>query len=140
MAKFEYKSVPAPKKGEKAKGVKGSDGRMAQAMTSLLNEMGADGWEYLRADTLPLEERTGLTSKAVHYYTVLVFRREVASSDVETLTEAENGVEWSESTAQDDTAQRVTDTPAEAPESNQSISDEAPRPTLTATRAAEPRS
>lgn len=75
MQRFEYKSVPAPKKGEKAKGVKGSDGRMALAMTTTLNDMAEQGWEYLRADTLPLEERSGLTSRTVHYYTVLVFRR-----------------------------------------------------------------
>lgn len=77
MTRYEYLTVPAPKKGEKAKGVKGPDGRLAQAMTTLLNSYGADGWEYLRSDTLPLEERSGLTSKSVSYHTVLVFRREV---------------------------------------------------------------
>ncbi|WP_417249835.1 DUF4177 domain-containing protein [Celeribacter sp.] len=77
MPRYEYLSVPAPKKGEKAKGVKGADGRMAQALMSLLNSYGADGWEYLRSDTLPLEQRSGLTSKTMSYYTVLVFRREL---------------------------------------------------------------
>lgn len=78
MPAYEYLSVPAPKKGEKAKGVKGSNGRMAQAMTTLLNTHGAEGWEYVRSDTLPMEERSGLTSKSVSYYTVLVFRRPLA--------------------------------------------------------------
>ena len=80
MTRFEYKSIPAPKKGEKARGVKGSDARMAQAMTTALNVMGAQGWDYLRADTLPMEERSGIRSKTIHYYTVLVFRREIEAT------------------------------------------------------------
>ncbi|WP_439103570.1 DUF4177 domain-containing protein [Celeribacter marinus] len=90
MTRFEYKSIPAPKKGEKARGVKGSDARMAQAMTTALNDMSAKGWDYLRADTLPLEERSGIRSKTIHYYTVLVFRREIEATveDASTSVEA----------------------------------------------------
>jgi len=46
--------------------------------------MGADGCEYLRADTLPCEERQGLTSKTVKYHSMLVFRR---ARDANTATE-----------------------------------------------------
>eukprot|EP00163_Fabomonas_tropica_P031088 TRINITY_DN7274_c0_g1_i1.p1 TRINITY_DN7274_c0_g1~~TRINITY_DN7274_c0_g1_i1.p1 ORF type:complete len:137 (-),score=19.45 TRINITY_DN7274_c0_g1_i1:264-674(-) len=76
MPLYEYLTVPAPRKGEKIRGIKTSEGRIAQAMQSVLNEKGAEGWEYIRADLLPMEERSGLTSKAVTYHTVLVFRRE----------------------------------------------------------------
>ncbi len=77
MPRYEYLTIPAPRKGEKAKGIKTSEGRIAQAMQSLLNAKGAEGWEYLRADLLPMEERAGITSKTVNYHTVLVFRREM---------------------------------------------------------------
>ena len=40
-----------------------------------MNELGADGWEYIRSDTLPCEERTGLTTKVMSYQNLLVFRR-----------------------------------------------------------------
>ncbi|MCA0043110.1 DUF4177 domain-containing protein [Celeribacter litoreus] len=76
MPLYEYLTIPAPRKGEKAKGVKSAEGRIAQAMTTLLNEKAADGWEYLRADLVPMEERSGITSKTVNYHTILVFRRE----------------------------------------------------------------
>lgn len=81
MLQYEYKTVPAPRKGEKAKGIKASDGRLALALQNVLNEHGAQGWDYLRAETLPLEERTGLTSKTVSYHTVLVFRRVLPEVD-----------------------------------------------------------
>lgn len=75
MPKFEYKVVPAPVRGEKAKGVKGTQARFAHALSSLMNELGRDGWEYLRADTLPCEERQGLTGKTTIFQNMLVFRR-----------------------------------------------------------------
>ncbi|GAA3854753.1 DUF4177 domain-containing protein [Celeribacter arenosi] len=77
MPLYEYKTVPASKKGEKAKGVKSPEGRIAQAMETTLNAQAKDGWEYIRADLLPMEERAGLTSRTTNYYTVLVFRREI---------------------------------------------------------------
>ena len=77
MPLYEYKTVPASKKGEKAKGVKTPEGRIAQAMETTLNAQAKDGWEYIRADLLPMEERAGLTSRTTNYYTVLVFRREI---------------------------------------------------------------
>ena len=75
MSRFEYKVVPAPKKGQRAKGVKGTEGRFAHALESVMNELGAQGWEYLRTDTLPAEERAGLTSRTTTFQNMLVFRR-----------------------------------------------------------------
>ncbi|MEQ3625233.1 MAG: hypothetical protein ABNH26_10910 [Celeribacter sp.] len=75
MTRYEYKVVPAPEKGQRVKGAKGPRERFAHVLETLMNEFGAEGWEYLRADTLPCEERTGLTGKTVVYQNMLVFRR-----------------------------------------------------------------
>lgn len=75
---FEYRVIPAPRKGEKAKGVRSGEGRFALAMSRLFNHMGAQGWEFVRADTLPAEERVGLTGTEVRYHALLVFRRALA--------------------------------------------------------------
>jgi hypothetical protein len=79
MAQYEYRVVPAPAKGEKAKGVKTPQARFALALESLMNQMAAEGWEYLRADMLPSEERQGLTGSTTNWRNVLVFRREIAA-------------------------------------------------------------
>lgn len=75
MPKFEYKVVPAPSRGEKAKGIKGAEERFAHSIEMLMNEMAARGWEYQRAETLPSEERSGLTSSQTVWRNLLVFRR-----------------------------------------------------------------
>lgn len=75
--RYEYKVVPAPEKGQKAKGVKGTPARFAFGLTRKLNELAREGWDYLRAETLPCEERTGLTGKTITYQNMLVFRRAV---------------------------------------------------------------
>ena len=72
---YEYKVVPAPAKGIKAKGVKGAEARFAQAMEQLMNDMAADGWDFQRSETLPSEERSGLTSSQTVWRNLLVFRR-----------------------------------------------------------------
>jgi hypothetical protein len=82
MQLYEYKVVPAPARGEKAKGIKSTDARFAHALTRLLNSLAADGWEYLRAETLPCEERTGLTrSLTVTQQNLLIFRRALETED-----------------------------------------------------------
>lgn len=75
MTGFEYKVVPAPTQGLKAKGVKGTPARFANALETVMNDMGAEGWEYQRSDTLPVEERQGLTGKTTTFQNMLVFRR-----------------------------------------------------------------
>lgn len=75
MSRFEYKVVPAPVRGLKGRGIKGTPARFANALQSVMNEYGADGWEYQRTDTLPVEERQGLTGKTTTFQNMLVFRR-----------------------------------------------------------------
>lgn len=75
MQSFEYKVIPAPAKGEKERGLKTGADRFAHALSLTMNELAAEGWEYWRAETLPAEERTGLTSKTTVFHNLLVFRR-----------------------------------------------------------------
>ena len=79
MHRYEYKVVPAPSKGTKAKGVKTPEGRFALTIEQLLNQMGADGWEFQRAELLPSDERSGLTGSVQNWRNVLVFRRAVGA-------------------------------------------------------------
>ncbi len=82
MQRYEYKVVPAPQKGTKAKGVKTPEGRFATSIEHLLNDMGADGWEYQRAELLPSEERSGLTGSATNWRNVLIFRRALEAGEI----------------------------------------------------------
>ena len=82
MTQFEYKVVPAPLRGEKVKGAKTTEARFAHALMGVMNELGAEGWEYIRADTLPCEERVGLTGRTTRFQNMLVFRRTLASEAV----------------------------------------------------------
>ncbi|WP_304616925.1 DUF4177 domain-containing protein [Paracoccus sp. (in: a-proteobacteria)] len=73
--RYEYAVIPAPTRGEKARDAKTPTDRYALALAAELNRMAADGWDYLRADVLPSEERSGLTGRSTVYHNVLVFRR-----------------------------------------------------------------
>jgi hypothetical protein len=75
MPRYEYKVIPAPQKGLKAKGVKGAEARFAHAVQEQINGLAGYGWEYLRAETLPSVERSGLTSSTTEWRNLLVFRR-----------------------------------------------------------------
>lgn len=72
---YEYKVVPAPTRGVKAKGAKTAEDRFALALEVAMNTLSDDGWEYLRADTLPSEQREGLMSKTTVFQNMLIFRR-----------------------------------------------------------------
>ena len=77
MPNYEYKVVPSPRRGEKVPGAKTVAERFAVALSTLMNRMGKDGWDYLRADALPCDERVGLTGTKTTYQSMLVFRRSV---------------------------------------------------------------
>jgi|LGVF01.2.fsa_nt_gb hypothetical protein len=77
MSTFEYKTICTPRKALKIKGVKGADNRYAQTLTDVINAQSADGWEYFRAETLPVDEKSGMMGKtAEKYLSLLIFRRE----------------------------------------------------------------
>lgn len=73
---YEYKLVPAPRRAAKSKDLGSSDLRFASALAQAMNDMGREGWEYVRTDTLPMDERAGLTGGTkTTYLNMLVFRR-----------------------------------------------------------------
>ena len=80
MNAFEYTAIPAPIRSEKAKSAKTPAERYALTLTDEINRMAADGWEYLRAETLPSEERSGLTGRTTLFHNLLIFRRAKASA------------------------------------------------------------
>lgn len=88
MQRFEFKVIPAPKRGEKARGVKSTEDRFALALTTLMNQLGAEGWDYVRADALPCEERVGLTGTKTTFQNVLVFRRVIGRIETESVPSA----------------------------------------------------
>lgn len=114
MIHYEYRVIPSPAKGEKARGVKTPEARFARTVEAELNRMGADGWEYIRADLLPSEERSGLTGSVTNWRTLLVFRRpltEGASARIEPSLAAPVPVE---------------ETPSDAPAAPELTADPAP--------------
>jgi hypothetical protein len=76
---YEYRVIPAPRRGVRgpsgADAPKTTEDRFALAMTQLMNSLGREGWEYQRADTLPVDERAGLTGTKTSYQNMLIFRR-----------------------------------------------------------------
>ncbi|MCG7625299.1 DUF4177 domain-containing protein [Epibacterium sp. Ofav1-8] len=82
MQNYEYKVVPAPNRGKKARGVKTPEARFANGIEGMLNEMAAQGWEFQRAEMLPSEERSGLTGTKTTWRNILVFRRALAAPGV----------------------------------------------------------
>lgn len=86
MQRFEFKVVPAPRRGEKSRTARTTEDRFALALTNLMNQMGAEGWDYVRADVLPCDERTGLTGSKTTFQNMLVFRRVIEAEDTPDLS------------------------------------------------------
>lgn len=81
MEDYEYKVIPAPARAIKVKGLKTTAERFAHVLTETLNREAEQGWEFVRSETLPCEERKGLMSTARSTQTVLVFRRALYTPD-----------------------------------------------------------
>ena len=75
MKQIEYKVVPAPTKAKRGRWIRNSSVRFADHLQYVLNDMAKDGWEYVRTDTLPCEQRVGLTQTTTTYQNMLVFKR-----------------------------------------------------------------
>lgn len=76
MTAFAYKTIAAPRRPKKARGVKGPDAQLAHALGELISAESAAGWEYLRTDSLPVEEGGSMFSRpTTTWRAVLVFRR-----------------------------------------------------------------
>ncbi len=87
MGKYEYKVLPAPRRAKRARGVKGEPARFAHAITELMNVEAAEGWEYVKSETLPMEAKTGVfKGRAETFQTLLVFRRTLESDEGEIVS------------------------------------------------------
>lgn len=73
MHDHDYRVLPAPDRAAKTS-AKGEDAH-ARALADVLNAEARQGWEFVRAETLPMKERTGLTGTRMGFRTLLVFRR-----------------------------------------------------------------
>ena len=116
MQNYEYKVVPAPNRGKKARGVKTPEARFANGIEGVLNEMAAEGWEYQRAEMLPSEERSGLTGTKTTWRNLLVFRRALSAASHTTPTLATT--EPTPATAAQPVVAATTPSEAAAPEPN----------------------
>jgi len=99
MQSYEYKVLPAPARGDKERGLKTGAEKFAHALTTVMNDLARDGWEYWRAETLPAEERSGLTSKTTVYHNLLVFRRPLGEGTLPGTSEAIVAVDAMEAAA-----------------------------------------
>lgn len=88
MAQFEYKVVPAPSKSLKNTGEASSEARFAATVAQSLNGEARQGWEFVRAETLPQDERSGLTGTVRVFRTVLIYRRPVQINEAQATREA----------------------------------------------------
>ncbi len=100
MTHYEYKVIPAPTKGQKAQGLKTPEARFAHTVEGVLNAQAAEGWEYLRSDILPSDERQGLTGVQTVYRTLLVFRRARQSGNDAAQTPAGEVISTAQSVAE----------------------------------------
>jgi len=72
---YEYRVIPAPRTGLARKGLKKTPDKFANHLETVMNENAAEGWEFVRAETLPCEERVGIKSRVEKFQNMLVFRR-----------------------------------------------------------------
>ncbi|PWR01749.1 hypothetical protein DKT77_16700 [Meridianimarinicoccus roseus] len=99
MPDYDYRVIPAPDRAGKSRR-KGAD-PFAETLADALNAEARGGWEFVRAETLPVRERVGLTGSRTGFRTMLVFRRpaegidpEKADATREALKLLENRTDW----------------------------------------------
>jgi len=74
--RYEYKTVGAPEKGQRRRGLKSPSDRVAAAFEEIIEAEAVDGWEYLRTDLVPVTERANWFSRSrMVTRAVMVFRR-----------------------------------------------------------------
>ena len=77
---YEYKVVPAPQRAAKAKGLKTTAERFANTLAESINAEAAGGWQFVRSETLPCEERSRLGSARVSQQVVMIFARPLGAA------------------------------------------------------------
>ena len=79
---YEYKCIAAPEKARRRRGAKTRTDRVALAIEEILQAETKGGWEYLRADLIPVEEKSGIFGRTQEVHrAILVFRRATGTSN-----------------------------------------------------------
>ncbi len=90
MERYEFKVVPAPKRCSRIRGIRGAEERFAQTVANVMNQYGSDGWEFLRAEALPMERRRGLMGRlSTNVLHMLIFRRVLPPEEARAAEEVE---------------------------------------------------
>lgn len=139
---YEYKVIPAPLRTIKVKGLKTPAERFAHLLEGALNAEVGEGWEFVRAETLPCEERKGLTGTAKSFQSVLVFRRATGFADAGYADAEDTATDYAEfehpETDDTESAQDQPDSDRPAPlataTATATATDQAPRLSLVAKR------
>ncbi len=76
MTFYDYRVTPAPKKLKRVKGMSSTPELLAALVAEAINAAAREGWEYVRAESLPVAEPGGWFRRGSEgIETVLVFRR-----------------------------------------------------------------
>lgn len=76
MTVYDYRVIPAPKRMRRVKGIKTTAELFSMTLGETINAAARDGWEYVRAESLPATEEGGWFRRPVEVVeTVLIFRR-----------------------------------------------------------------
>ncbi|SDZ09487.1 hypothetical protein SAMN05444004_10613 [Jannaschia faecimaris] len=82
---YEYEVIPAPTKAKRVAGLIKENERVAHEISELFNDMAIDGWEYVRADTISIDDVTGISGNIPKAHTLLVFRRPLIQSTTDAV-------------------------------------------------------
>jgi hypothetical protein len=76
MATYEYKVIPAPGAGARGRTGGTDEEHFSRLFETALNAQAAQGWEFLRSETVPFQHRHKFTGRvSVIQQAMLVFRR-----------------------------------------------------------------
>lgn len=78
---FEYKAVPAPLRAPRVKGLKSTGDRYAHALAESLNAEASGGWQFVRMETVAVEDRTRLGRITTSPQTLMIFQRKLSRAD-----------------------------------------------------------
>jgi hypothetical protein len=75
MTEYEYRVIPAPAKPVQGKGAVGGSDRFASIFAEMLNDMGREGWLYVRTDVVTERRGRWPFRRRTETQELLVFQR-----------------------------------------------------------------
>lgn len=88
MPHYEFKVVPAPDRVQPLEGRARPRDPFCDIVQALLNDLGAEGWDFVRAEHLRVRRSFWSFGPAVTERTLLIFRRETVAAEAETAEPA----------------------------------------------------